>query len=465
MTERRRTGGVALGGFLLGGVAAAVLLMGGPGAPRRAWAPSALDPVPASSAADEQTPWHLAAQRVKEDRGEPVGRQAEVEVPSQLRHYDDRRRFLAIQVAEWKEHTVGTPHDYAGLAGMIREGELVEVPAATESYVLYGVGALAGSEPFTHYDKKARESVPLLDGAEFAAESARLGESAARLRAEIDALKREADSLGKRERSRRASLRAQVAQKEKALKAELERAGALDSFYGDDGRRRELSAERESLAALAVDFHGRRYDLADERARREMKVRMLAHLRPEALAVLKELADSYRARFGRPLPVTSLVRPDEYQHRLSKSNSNATRIDVPPHSTGLAFDILCRYMTAEEQGHVMADIARLRDAGRVESLRENRDHFHVFAFVDGRRPAEELIAESLGHSAASEARQGPPAEKEVRAEGRRAESGRASKKGPAKKAGGERASKAGKPAARKEAARKAGGRAAARKRR
>jgi hypothetical protein len=458
-------GGVALSGFLLGAVAAVVLLLGGPRVPRRVWAPTALDPVPASSAADEQTPWHLAAQRVREDRGEPTGRQAKVEVPSQLRHYDDKRRFLAIQVAEWKEHGVETPHDYAGLAGMIRAGELVEVPAATESYVLYGVGALANPQPFTHYDKSARESVALLDEAEHAAESARLRESVARLGEELDALKREAASLGKKERSRRNSLRAQIAQKEKALKAERESAEALESFYGDAERRRELSAEREALAALAVAFHGRRYDLADARSRQEMKVRMLAHLRPEALAVLKELADSYRARFGRPLPVTSLVRPDEYQHRLSKSNSNATRIEVPPHSTGLAFDILYRHMTAEEQEYVMADIARLRDAGRVESLRENRDHFHIFAFVDGRRPGEELIAASLGHSSAAEARADAPAKKEAKAESRKADNRSASKKEPAKKAVKEVAKKASKPAARKEVAKKASGRTAGRKRR
>lgn len=460
MNERIRTGRVALTAFSLGAVAAAVLLLGGPQAPRRIWNPATLDPVPASSAAAEGTPWGLAAKRVAEDRGEPTGRQAKVEVPPQLKHYSDTRRFLATQVAEWKEHGVSTPHDYAGLAAMIRGGELVEVPAATESYVLYGVGALAGTGPFTHYDKSARASVAILDEAGLGGERARLEETAARLSAEIGELRKEADSLGKKERSRRAKLRSQVAQKEKALKAEREQAELFDSFYGDAGRRGDLFAERRSLASLAADFHGRKYDLADERSRRELKVRMLAHLRPEALAVMKELAASYGARFGRPLPITSLVRPDEYQRRLSKSNSNATLIDVPPHSTGLAFDILYRYMTAEEQEHVMADIARLRDEGRVEALRENRDHFHVFAFVDGRRPGEELIAESLGHSAAARPREEPepaarPVNKEARVEGRKA-----AKNEPAKKAG----RKSERPAAHKGAPQKAGGKPRARKR-
>jgi hypothetical protein len=463
--NRIRTGRVALTAFSLGAVAAVVMLLGGPKAPRRILNPATLDPVPASSAAAESTPWSVAAKRVSEDRGEATGRQAEVEVPPQLKHYSDTRRFLATQVAEWKEHRVSTPHDYAGLAEMIREGELVEVPAATETFVLYGVGALAGPEPFTHYDKSARDSVAILDGAEFEAARARLEESAAGLRDEIDALKAEADSLPKRERSRRAALRSQAEKKEKALKAERDRAELLDTFYKDAGRRDDLFAERESLASLAADFHGRKYDLADERSRREMKVRMLAHLRPEALAVIKELAASYHERFGRPLPLTSLVRPDEYQHRLSKSNSNATRIETPPHSTGLAFDILYRYMTAEEQEHVMADIARLRDEGRVEALRENRDHFHVFAFIDGRRPGEELIESSLGHSASARAaKESPhaerPAEKEEKSAVRKT-----SKREPAKKAAKDSPRKAGKQAARKEAPKKAGGKAAARKRR
>jgi len=459
-----RTGRVALTTFSVGAVAAAVMLLGGPKVPRRMLAPSTLDPVPASSAAAESTPWGLAAKMVAEDRGEPTGRQAKVEVPSQLKHYSDPRRFLAIQVAEWKEHGVSTPHDYAGLAALIRGGELVEVPAATESYVLYGVGALADKEPFTHYDKSARESVTILDEAELASERARLEESAGRLRAETDALKGEADSLSKGERSRRAALRSQIAAKEKALAAVRERAALLDSFYGEAGGRADLFAERRTLASLAADFHGRRYDIADERSRGEMKVRMLAHLRPEALAVMKELAESYHERFGRPLPVTSLVRPDEYQHRLSKSNSNATRIETPPHSTGLAFDILYRYMTAEEQEHVMADIARLRDEGRVESLRENRDHFHVFAFVDGRRPSEDLIEASLGHSAAAGVVKEPrPAARPEKKEEKPAVR-KAPKKEPLKKAAAESARKRDKASARKEAAKKAGGRPAGRKR-
>jgi len=63
---------------------------------------------------------------------------------------------------------------------------------------------------------------------------------------------------------------------------------------------------------------------------------------------------------------------------------------------GLAFDVLYHYMTAAEQSQVMAELAQLKDEGRIEVLRENRDHYHVFAFIDGERPQEQFIAASLG---------------------------------------------------------------------
>ena len=83
--------------------------------------------------------WREAAKRVEQDRGQPTGRAARVRVPPQLLHYADKRRFLAIQVAAWREQNYELPHDEAGLARLIRRGELVEVRPVTDDYVLYGV--------------------------------------------------------------------------------------------------------------------------------------------------------------------------------------------------------------------------------------------------------------------------------------------------------------------------------------
>jgi hypothetical protein len=149
------------------------------------------------------------------------------------------------------------------------------------------------------------------------------------------------------------------------------------------------------LADKAADFNGRSYDLRTPAGRAQFKARLLSFIRPEAREVLLEIARHYHDQFGRPLPVTSLVRTERYQQKLGEVNANATQIATPPHTTGLAFDVYDRYMTAAEQNELMRFVARLEDEGRVEALRETRDHIHIFAFADGRRPAEALIARSL----------------------------------------------------------------------
>jgi hypothetical protein len=108
------------------------------------------------------------------------------------------------------------------------------------------------------------------------------------------------------------------------------------------------------------------------------------------------LGAAYQSKFERPLPVTSLVRTVEYQRLLRESgNPNAADVAPPPHTTGLAFDIYYRYMTTAEQEFVMGEIAQLERDGRVEALRELRDHYHVFVFPDGRRPDEKLVEKKL----------------------------------------------------------------------
>jgi hypothetical protein len=167
------------------------------------------------------------------------------------------------------------------------------------------------------------------------------------------------------------------------------------SFYDDYDKRRALVAEYRLLTDKAADFNGRSYDVRTPAGRAQFKARLLSFLRPEAREVMLEIARDYHAQTGRPLPVTSLIRTERYQQRLGEVNANATQIAAPPHTTGLAFDVFDRYMTAAEQNGLMRFVARLEDEGRVEALRENRDHIHIFAFADGRRPTEALIASSL----------------------------------------------------------------------
>ncbi len=363
--------------------------------------------------------WRQAARRVTEDRGEPVGKQAKVDIPAELRHYSDTRRFLALQEAEWREHRFETPEDFGGLAHLIRKGELVEVKSVGANYLLFGVGGSADSEPFTYYNAAARKKIPLYGETELEHERARLAESIQNLESEIASGRQELKQIATRERSRRAAAQSLIDKDEKSLKDLSERRVLIDAAYNDTEQRAELFARYETIKSLAGNFNGQTYDLDEARARKALKVRLLSFLRPAALEVLEELAASYRQKFDRPLAVTSLVRPDEYQFQLSKTNPNAVRVETPPHSTGLAFDILYKYMSAEEQSFVMGELARLEDEGRIEVLRENRDHYHVFAFIDGTRPLESFVRESMSGGRASHAKE--KEEPKERVEPRRAE--------------------------------------------
>ena len=359
------------------------------------------------------SPLQEAVLKVEEERGEPVGRRAELDVPRPLKHYSDRSRFLATQVAEAREQRLRNPRDFADLAEMIRAGEVVELPPLGENYVLYGVGLAADDGPFTHYERQAGESVPLFaDDTELQAEYARLDESLKQSGEKVKAWREELEQTGKDEKARRAELRKQVTAEETAAAAVRKRKALLKKYYERPEVRGRLASDYEKVAGLAADFGGRSYDLRDAASRREMKMRMLSFMRPAALRVLEGVARSYRERFGRHLPVTSLVRTEEYQRLLSRTNANATRIGTPPHTTGLAFDIYYRFMTADEQHHVMADLARLRDEARIEVLRENRDHFHVFAFADGERPPEALIARSREAGGGTQEEEAEPATRE-----------------------------------------------------
>jgi uncharacterized protein DUF5715 len=159
----------------------------------------------------------------------------------------------------------------------------------------------------------------------------------------------------------------------------------------------ELAAMIERREMVSVPAVTDTYVLygVGEKADDPMKVDMLRSLRPEALKILEQVASAYHRQFDRPLPVSSLVRPEEYQHALNRSNRNAVLIDTPPHTTGLAFDIDYRYMSAAEQTFLMAELARLKREGRIEAIRERNANYHVFAFINGTRPSDELIAASL----------------------------------------------------------------------
>ncbi len=266
------------------------------------------------------------------------------------------------------------------------------MPELGGGYVLYGVGLMAAGRP-THYDRKTGKSVPLFADEEGLKTFVEKSDAErARLESELKTLADALKQLAKTDKEARAQLQSETAAKRKELDAVRKEAELVDEQYETPKGRRRLFAEYNALASLAGDFGGSAYDLSDPTSAKEFEARLLRFLRPPALSVLEELGAAYQSKFERPLPVTSLVRTEEYQRRLRETgNPNAADISVPPHTTGLAFDIFYRYMTAAEQEFVMGEIARLERDGRVEALRELRDHYHVFVLPEGRRPSEKAI--------------------------------------------------------------------------
>lgn len=337
--------------------------------------------------------WTQAIERIKADRGEPTGGNAVVDTPTELKHYSDRHWFLAAQVAEVDKHNIRMSQDFVDLAAMIDRGEMVVLPAVTDTYVLYGVGAKADDSVFTRYGDK--QSIELYNEAQLGDAYGRLNDARSTLQSEIASLKAQTSKLKKRDRAKQREFQKQITALQQELKATDQKKARLDQSYVRRDSRQKLLRDYDSLQVLAKNFGGRSYDIQNPSDRHAMKITMLSSLRPEALKILEEVASAYHRRFDRPLPVSSLVRPEQYQYALNKVNRNAVLIDTPPHTTGLAFDIDYRYMSAAEQTSVMGELARLKNEGKIEAIRERNGNYHVFAFINGTRPSDQLIAASL----------------------------------------------------------------------
>ncbi len=355
--------------------------------------------------------WARSVEKVKEDRGTAAG--AALEIPAELRHYEDRHWFLATQVAEVEKFHVQPCQDFVDLAALLERGEMVSLPAVTENYILFGVGAKADDGAFSRY--LGDHNIAVYNETELQEAYAQFDDTRLKVQTELSGLQQQAkkpevksqrseirqnSDLKKTERARKQELQKEITIRQQELQAAVGEKALLDQAYGNQGSRQGLLRDYESLQKLATNFAGRSYNLGDAADRYALKVRMLSSLRPQALKILEEVARAYHDKFARPLPVSSLVRPEQYQHALRKVNRNAVLIDTPPHSTGLAFDIDYRYMSAEEQNFLMQELARLKDGGRIEVVRERNANYHVFAFVDGKRPADELITAALEEAGA-----------------------------------------------------------------
>lgn len=288
--------------------------------------------------------WKAALKKATEPRSGATGLNAagQIDIPAELR---SKPGFLAIQAATAIADGLKIPHDYAELAQFVQEKQYVELKLVGDGYVIYAVGGGASEGEFTHFLKETGRSVPLFR-----------------------------DSA--------------------AYQAGLQSAPNKDlteQFYKSKQGFAVASSELDMLNQLAKGFNGKTFNLSAGNERKLYRRKILTLLRPTTLAFLEELGRIYQARFNRPLPVSSLVRTLEYQTELSKRNSAAAKNDIPPHTTGCAIDLSYKYMNAEEQNFLMAEIAKYEKMGRVEALRENNNCYHIFVFPSGHPPPASII--------------------------------------------------------------------------
>jgi hypothetical protein len=148
----------------------------------------------------------------------------------------------------------------------------------------------------------------------------------------------------------------------------------------------------QTLSQLAANFAGQKYDLNNAAHRKQMRMRLLRMFNRRAKPILKELADAYFQKFNRPLRVTSLTRSMDYQIGLNATNANSFKVrgegSLPPHTSGCAFDLARKHMTAEEQNFVMDKLAEMEKANKLDALIEYGTNacFHVFIYNDGIPP-------------------------------------------------------------------------------
>ncbi len=105
------------------------------------------------------------------------------------------------------------------------------------------------------------------------------------------------------------------------------------------------------------------------------------YLRPWTRLFLSRLSSQYRARFGKQLRVTSLLRTAEYQRSLQGRNGNAASSTGPKrsaHLTGASIDISKKGMTGAERQWLRRVLTSLRGNGYLYAIEEYQQPvFHI----------------------------------------------------------------------------------------
>src|SRR5712691_6649506 len=172
--------------------------------------------------------WGQSLEKVKEDRGDSGN--VALEIPPELRHYSDRHWFLATQVAEVKKLNVQRCQDFVDLAAMIERGDVVSLPAVTDTYILFGVAARVDGGVFTRY--VANQNIELNDEAGLRDAYARLETAHAKLQKDISGLQTQLAALKKGGPAKQDELQKEITARQRELKSNDNDKAQLNEYYG-----------------------------------------------------------------------------------------------------------------------------------------------------------------------------------------------------------------------------------------
>lgn len=180
----------------------------------------------------------------------------------------------------------------------------------------------------------------------------------------------------------------------KSYYLEVGGSASTDAFTAYSYKTGDTPILRGSEKSLPLEKLSTKFGLSLDNSadRKQIRTRLLRMFNPTAKPILLGLADAYYQQFKRPLRVTSLVRSIDYQIYLNKDNPNSYIVrgegSLPPHTSGCAFDLARKFMSADEQNFVMNKLAELEKAQKLDALIEYGANacFHVFIYDDGRIP-------------------------------------------------------------------------------
>ena len=122
------------------------------------------------------------------------------------------------------------------------------------------------------------------------------------------------------------------------------------------------------------------------------------YLRPWTKLFLTRLSAQFRARFGKPLRITSLLRTASYQHALRGRNRNAAPASGPrasSHLTGASLDISKKGLRGAEIAWLRRVLLSLKNQGYLYAIEEFRQpNFHIMVYRNYDDYVEQRLAQA-----------------------------------------------------------------------